>query len=237
VNRLFCCTLAPVVLWSQSTGGTTGVAVLTPTRAVLAIDSRITLTSGDVVQRGSDECKLRPAGNFYVALAGLNDHAATNFDAWRSIRDAAAGALTVADAAASVELRLAPELRIVLRNIQAADLGAFSRRFAQAHVAVVIAGIERGQPVMAVRAFIPDPNGDLRILRPSGSVIVFGEHDAIDAAYRDVPALVRAVGPAQAARQLVQWEIDRNPARVGPPITILELTRYGATWVQPGLCH
>ena len=65
------CTLTPVVLWGQSSSGTTGVAISAPGRAVLAIDSRVTLSDGDVVRRGADECKIRAIGRFYVAIAGL----------------------------------------------------------------------------------------------------------------------------------------------------------------------
>lgn len=230
--------LTPVWFWPQSAEGTTGVAIWTPGRAVLAMDSRITLTAGDYVARGGDTCKIRAAGRFYLAIAGLHDHPATKFDAWQLAAEAVAGAHSVEEAAMLVEKRLGPELQTALFNIQASDVAGFRRHFAQAHLAIAIAGMDAGAPAMAARAFLPDANAALHVVRWSkpASAFVFGETKAISAVYTKPAALVDAVGAIEAARRLVQLEIDRAPERVGPPIAILQLTNDGANWVQGGLC-
>jgi hypothetical protein len=238
------CWLTPALLWSQSAGGTAGVAIFTPDRAVLAVDSRVTLTDGRASRRGADECKIQSAGRFQLALAGLYDHAETKFDAWRLAEQAAAGAPSVAEAAARVERGLQPALESAIGNMRAADPTAFSRQYARAHLAFVIAGLDQGLPAMAARAFVPDREGNLRIVRwnpPPGttSLFAFGEHAAIDA-YGPKEALLRLVtdaGPAEAAQRLVQLEIAASPEIVGPPVAVLELSKIGPRWIHQALCR
>jgi hypothetical protein len=239
------CLLAPAAMWAQTSSGTTGVAIRTPDRAVLAIDSRVTLSAGDWAGRGADTCKLKPLGRFFVAVAGLYDHRETNFDAWRLAEEAAAGARSVSEAAALAERRIQPELQTALGNIQAADLAGFARHYSRAHLAICIAGLEPGGPAMAGRVFVADANAAIRMVRwdgPPGStgLFVFGEHAAIDAAYgggKALAELAAARGPVEAARTLVQLEIAREPESVGPPVSILAITRDGAEWVQRGMCR
>jgi len=247
--RRWCCALAPVVLWSQTSSGTTGVAIWTPNRAVLAIDSRVTLTAGDVVRRGTDECKLKSLGRFFVAIAGLYDHAATRFDAWSLAEEDVAGAGSVSEAAAQAERRIVPELRTAMWNMQASDLAGFARHYTQAHMAILVAGMERGAPAMAGREFLPDRNAAIQVVRwetapGTASIFVFGEHGAIDRAYghevhgqrKGLSDLIGSLGPAEAARSLVQLEIAGAPQSVGPPIAILQIGDAGPAWIERGLC-
>jgi len=244
LSSVFVLLSSPLVFWAQTRSGTTGVAIQTPGGAVLAMDSRVTLTAGDWVGRGADECKIRPVGRFFFAIAGLYDHEATRFDAWRLAEEAAGGAGSVSEAAAAAGRRIEPELATALGNIQSSDLAGFARHYSQAHLALVVAGVDQGAPAMAGRVFLADQNAAIRMVRweaPPGStaVLVFGQHAAIDEAYRDrkaVGGLVGSLGPAEAARRLVQLEITREPERVGPPVSILEITQDGAAWVQPGVC-
>lgn len=236
--------LAPAALWSQTAGGTAGVAVWMPDRAVIAIDSRMTLSSGDWRQRGADQCKVRAAGRFLIAIAGLHDHTPTKFNVWSLAAESASGAPSVSAAAAQVERRLEPELRTALFNIQSADLAGFDRHFGVAHLAFVIAGMDNGVPAMAARAFIPDRNAGVRVFRwepaaGSTAMYAFGEHDAIDRAYPDYKALasdLKSLGPVETARKMIQLEIEQEPDIVGPPVSIVQFTREGPVWIQPGLC-
>jgi hypothetical protein len=97
---------------------------------------------------------------------------------------------------------------------------------------------------MAGRAFLADRNAAIQVTRweaapGTTSIFVFGEHTAIDAAYGHGKALIDLIGslgPVEAARSLVQLEIDRQPERVGPPVSILRIAADGADWVDRGLC-
>jgi hypothetical protein len=71
-------------------------------------------------------------------------------------------------------------------------------------------------------------------------VFVFGEHGAIDEIYGDRKALaelVSARGAAEAARRLVQLEIAKAPETVGPPVSVLEITKNGVRWLERGMCQ
>lgn len=238
------CVLAPVVLWPQTFSGTTGVAIAIPGLAVVAIDSRVTLGTGADARRGPDECKLKAFGRYFVAIAGMYDHGDTKFDAWRLAEEAVAGAPSVSAAAALAERRIEPELATALFNIQAADPADFARQFSRAHLAFVVAGMERGAPALAGREFLPNGNAAIRVVRwePSlerTSVFVFGTHSAIGEVYRGAAALIDLVGsrgPAEAARSLVELEIAREPTSVGPPVSILQFTEDGPIWIDCGLC-
>jgi hypothetical protein len=51
------------------------------------------------------------------------------------------------------------------------------------------------------------------------------------------PALLKLLAdPVNAAARLIQIEMERNPAAVGPPRSILEITPSSHRWVEKGLC-
>ena len=235
-RTLVLCVLAPVVLWGQTSSGTTGVAIWTPERSVLAIDSRITLTVSGLMRQGPDECKLRTAGKFVVAIAGLNNHAETNFDAWRLAIDSVLPARSVSEAARLVETRMQLEVESALRNLQ-----SNSRNFRDAHVVVVIAGWDAAGPSMAARDFVPDGNGNVRVQRwnsspETGAMYAFGERDAIQELPRNTIRDWIGVDLAKSAKRLVERQIERSPRTVGPPVSVIEITANGLNWVEPGLC-
>lgn len=232
--------LAPVVLWGQSSSGTTGVAIWTPDRAVVAIDSRVTLTAGHTSRRGPDTCKIQSTGRFLVAIAGLYDHYATKFSAWRLATEAVGAARSVAEAIVRAEQRILPDLHTAMENLQIGDRAAFAR----AHLAILITGMDDGVPAMAGRVFLPHENGAIQVVRwqsepGTSSVFAFGETSAINQAYAEKKALADLIathGAVDAARILVQLEIAHQPATVGPPISIVEMTAVGPTWIRSGLC-
>lgn len=251
VAHVLTCAESKSAALAQTYGGTTGVAIWTPHRALLAIDSRITLIAGDTTRPGPDACKIQSAGRFYFAIAGLYHHEATKFDAWSLASEAIAGARTVPEAAALAERRIVPELLTAVANMQSTDLAGYTRNYSKAWLAIWVAGWDDG-PAMAGRELLPGPQAQLRPIRhefpPAGTPAasgmmgfsVFGERNAIDQVYRTTKAigdLVTARGPVDAARSLVQIEVLKEPAKVGLPITILELTESGPEWVQRGLCR
>jgi hypothetical protein len=236
---------------AQTSGGTAAVAIWTPGEAVLATDSKVTLSGGGAVLPAEQSCKIRTSGRFFYAIAGLYNHAPTGFDAWRLAEGAIAGATSVNEAASRAERRIQPALEMALADIRRRDPQDYARRYAEVWLAIWIAGTERGDPVMAGREFLPGRTVAREFPGASGAgakgeigIAIFGERQAIDSSYGDVQAIGRSVeakGPAAAARALVELEIAGEPEKAGGPISMARIrtvrtTTGGAEWIERGLC-
>ena len=105
------------------------------------------------------------------------------------------------------------------------------------------AGIDSARPVLAGWELLNTEEvlrdeypGNRRVSPGAVGFNTFGEHPAIDAVYSG-QSLVRLLkDPLSAARILLQLEIDREPVKVGPPRSILEINRAGHTWIEAGEC-
>jgi hypothetical protein len=226
------------------------VAIWTPGEAVLATDSKVTLSGGGAAEPAEQTCKIRTSGRFFFAIAGLYSHVPTRFDAWSLAEGAIAGSASVNEAASRAERRIQPALRMALADIERRDPQGYARRYARMWLTIWIAGAEHGGPVMAGREFLPGRTVALALPGASAGatgeigISIFGERGAIDSAYGDVQAigrLVGAKGPVAAARWLVELEIAGEPEIAGGPISIARITTVrstsgGAEWIERGLC-
>lgn len=236
---------------AQTSGGTAAVAIWTPGEAVLATDSKVTLSDGGAAGPAEQTCKIRTSGRFFFAVAGLYSHAPTHFDAWSLAEGAMASATSVNEAASRVERRIQPKLDAAMMDIQRRDPQGYARHHGRAWLAIWIAGTEHGSAAMAGREFLPGRTVAREFPGSSGAaatgeigISIFGERQAIDSAYGDVQAigrLVEAKGPAAAARALVELEIAGEPEKAGGPISMVRITSVrattgGAEWIDRGLC-
>jgi hypothetical protein len=250
-GRLLALLVLSLPVFAQTRSGTAAVAVWVPGEAVLAIDSKVTLSGKGVNMPPEQACKIRESGPFFYAISGLYSHPTTNFDAWRLAAQAVEGAASVADAAARVERLIQPSLRRALSDIRQRNPQDYARRYSRVWLIVWIAGTENGEPVMAGREFLPEKTVARELpahagegKRVDGGIAIFGERDAIDATYADTPvlgALLKSNGAVGAARALVQVEIDGEPQRAGAPISVVRITTVhpntgGPEWLERGLC-
>lgn len=237
----------PVLSWPPSGQGLHGTAALgiwTPERVVLATDSKIRHLKGEPESIG---CKIRRSGRFYFAMSGFYGRPGTRFDAWKVVGEAGRRAKTVAGAVSASERVTLPQLKAALNRVRSEDPAAFAQTYRnkEVHLSVFFAGLDSGRPVLAGWQLLT--NGDIRRVEHPGdrkflandvAVSLFGEHRAIDATYPTDESMRPLLSePISAARTLIQLEIDGDSASVGPPRSILEITKSGPSWIEPGVCN
>jgi hypothetical protein len=227
-------------LFAQS-HGTAALAIWSPERAVLAADSKLSRLDG---KQDSAGCKIRAAGRMFFIASGYYGRPGGDFDVWTSVRDAVREATSVRDAADVSEKQLKPVLLKKFRTLREDNKIASSEEAANAsRFSVYFAGVDEGKVVVAGWSLRPGGDvireeypGDHRAVAGSRQLINFGEHAATDAEIPR-PALIKMLAdPINAAARMIQIEIDREPASVGPPRSILEITPSKHRWVEKGLC-
>jgi hypothetical protein len=188
-------------------------------------------------------CKIRRAGRFYLAMSGFYDNPATGFDAWKLAGAATEKAGSVPEAASLAEKAISGPLHAAVEELRKADPKGFEANFSESYLTFFVVGTDSKKPLASARSFAPGETqaaeypGD-HLVRP-GSVALnnFGERLALDKKYpRQTQGLRAGADPLAAAREFLQIEIDGEPAKVGPPISILELTEQGSAWIERGLC-
>jgi hypothetical protein len=66
---------------------------------------------------------------------------------------------------------------------------------------------------------------------------MFGEYDAINDRLQSLSPLLNKGDFTGAARRMIEMEIEAIPARIGPPVSIIEITSAnGIRWIDHGSC-
>lgn len=239
--------MVPLILWlvaslpllSQEAHGTAAIMIWSPERVVLATDSKITHLKGEPP---SQACKIRPVGKFFFAASGFYGRPGSDFDAWSAIAFAVRNAKTVPEAAAISEKEILGRIKAVLERVESEDPVAYARAFRESLFAVFFVGVDSGRPVAAGWSLLRNGEilrqeypGDKKVLPDSRGFITFGEHGATDTL---TPGRIFSLldNPVSGASRILQLEIDYLPSKVGPPISILEVTPAGHRWVEKGEC-
>jgi len=222
---------------------TTIVVARSANEIVIGADSKVTDTYGNEV--ASQVCKIQQFGNLFVAFEGLLRDKATGF----SVPDIVRRAFEVKPEASAVDRvniltgYLTSELFIELPRVRNNSADEFHTKLeGQTFLRVLIAGFERGRPVVFVRQFrttffargigvtvIPDDC----LADCSGEVVTrfLGETDAIDGLPEETAGFWKD-GLADGVRRLIETEVEARSEYVGPPIDLLRITSRGANWIQ-----
>jgi hypothetical protein len=222
---------------------TTIVVARSANEIVIGADSKVTDTYGN--ELNSQVCKIQQVGNLFVAFEGLLRDKATGF----SVPDIAVRALQFKpEASASEKVNiltgfLTAALFVELPHVRNNSADEFHTKLeGQTFLRVVVAGFERGRPVVFVRQFrttfiargigvtvIPDDC----LADCEGEVVTrfLGETDAIDGLPEDTPDFWKDGLPA-GVRRLIETEIAARSEYVGPPIDLLRIDANGAKWIQ-----
>lgn len=244
---------ALVVSGAWHVKATTIVAARTADEIVIGADSKVTDTFGDAYTTRA--CKIVQAGNLFFAYAGLARDNKTGFDAPRIAGEALRLAPAAANADASVRVglltglvatRLFDELKFLKRNHPEVYREKIEGK---AFLKILVAGFERGKPLLFVRQFRAAPLGregigvsvfqddclaDCAGAGAAGGVVTrfLGETDAIDGLPEETPDFWKD-GLADGVRRLIETEIAARAEYVGPPVDILRIDkRGGASWVE-----
>lgn len=219
---------------------TSVVIVRTPDQILIGADSKVTGDPGRVA-----ECKTRQINDVFVTTAILGQYVPTAFDVHQLAADAFSKSGSILDRARLFVRTAEPEALTAVQYIRASDPEYF-KIVSKDALQVAVAGFENGDLVLDTIVFHTVLQGGMTDLSSeiwqcpgdcsSPSVRIYlGEHDAIDDLYRTTPTIFDAP-PEKLVPSLVQIEILDKPATVGPPISLLSITKDGASWLQQAAC-
>ncbi|MEX2303589.1 MAG: hypothetical protein WD733_21785 [Bryobacterales bacterium] len=226
------------------------VAFWTPTKIIVATDGKASI-GGRLGSKQTTVCKIHQLGERYYAVSGLSEEPETGFNLDAIVKDLARQADTILDLADLLEARVRPPMLRALAHIRQkypqnyeADFGPSSGGVV---LQVVLFGLEHGRLAMVTRQIgtrdFSDLNRRLDYTRSQPTefgAIYAGQHGAIDRFRSDNPNWREGADLTATVLSFVELELNRSDLQhrnsVGPPVTILEVTVEGSTWVLPGVC-
>ena len=230
--------------FGNSAHATTIVVARTANEIVIGADSKVTDAFGSDVKKQA--CKILQIGNLYLAFEGFETDRRTGF----SVPDIARQSLrskggTAADRVSIFTGFLVSRLFDELPSVQKHAPEAYHIKFAGGRVflRVLVAGFERGRPLVFVRNFRAVQIGPERIgvsvlpddclTNCQGEIVTrfLGETAAIDGLPEETTGFWQQ-GLVAGVRRLVETEIGARSEYVGPPIDIVRINKSGASWIQ-----
>lgn len=229
-----------------SARATTVVVARTATEIVIGADSKVTDPYGNDLNKRA--CKIRQIGDLFIAIEGLQIDRQTGFSV-PEISTAALQLKPTASAADKVSMLmgfLVSGLLVELSHLKTHEPETYFKKIegGQLFLRIVVAGFEKGRPLVFVRSFralqynpgqigvavIPD---DCLENCKGGPVVTrfLGESDAIEGLPEETPDFWKT-GLSDGVRRLVEIEIAARSEYVGPPIDIVRISPNGAQWIQ-----
>ena len=229
------------LLSSSTTSATTIVVFKLRNVVAVAVDSRLAYSGDKPLE---SVCKIRKCGDFYVTEAGWIEYPQSGVNFIKLIDEACNRKDSIREKADWLEneaLSIAP--RLYLETKAANAVGPNLR--------VIFFGYQNGVSFFAKRGFwtkddgTPIPDGPL----PHAPLDCFekcGDGDDLKhyfTGYHDVIDEIWASGytvsdPAEAADELVERQIAGDKSgKVGPPVSVLEVSSKGTIWKNLGLCQ
>jgi hypothetical protein len=241
VGVAVCCFMA-----QGAAADTAIIAFRTPDFVLIGADSKISVL--DSLEKRTS-CKVGIAKNIAWANADFTKTIgnAPNFDvgliASQSVEFSGSFNAALVDFDARAKEGLTDVLTWLAKSYPAEFVGLKDRVVAEA----VFAGVDHDQMRMSVRFFRAGFNQTKRVqitvhssdcpgdcLVKKNLAVSLGTHDAIERAWANNPNIWE--NPIETIRQLILIQAAATPDTVGPPITILEITRNGPTWIDKGAC-
>jgi hypothetical protein len=232
----------PVVLalLAAVSQATTLVALWSPGEVLLAADSAVIRTAGDLNFQTLG-CKIGEGAGTYYALSGLIEDEASGYSATRYANQAAASGGNLEAEAASFVVAAQKPLTKELNAMRSNDPAQFAF-LSQGHPALqaIFAGVDDGGPALVVAGFGVAPSGELnsfvRVVARGDDgrgprIIYAGQQSRIRAYLGNHRDWYRG-DRADLVRKLVQIEIDASEGQVAGPIDVLSIDNAGAHWVQ-----
>lgn len=230
---------------SNSVRATTIVVARTASEIVIGADSKVTDTFGNNLNRR--DCKIRQVGNLFIALEGLEIDRQTGFSVPVILNKALTSTASApADEKVSMLMGfLVSGLLRELSHLKTHEPDTYFKKIegGQLFLRIIVAGFEKGRPLVFVRSFralqynpgqigvavIPDDC----LENCQGTVVTrfLGESDAIEGLPEETPDFWKA-GLSDGVRRLIETEIAARSEYVGPPIDIVRISPNGAQWIQ-----
>jgi hypothetical protein len=240
---------AVLLILASSSGNsihaTTIVVARTAHEIVIGADSKVTDAYGGDLKKQA--CKILQIGNLVFAFEGFTVDRRTGFNVPDIARQAlrSRGAATAAEKVSVFTGFLLSRLFDELPSVQKHEREAYHIKFSGGRIflSIVIAGFERGRPLVFVRNFRVVQIGPERIgvsVLPDdclkncqGEIVTrfLGETAAIDG-LPDETAGFWQQGLVDGVRRLIDTEIVARSEYVGPPIDIVRIDKRGVSWIQ-----
>jgi hypothetical protein len=231
---------AALVVSAAVSHATTLVALWSPGQVLLAADSAVIKTAGDLNFQ-TVGCKIGEGAGTYYALSGLIDDEASGYSAMRYASEATTSGGNLETEAASFVAATQDPLTKELNAMRSNDPAQFEF-LAQGHPALqaIFAGMEDGQPALVVAGFGVTPSGELnRFVRVvakgddgRGPRIIYAGQQSQIKAYLGTHRDWYQGDRGELARKLVQMEIDASEGQVAGPVDVLSIDNAGAHWIQ-----
>lgn len=241
-----------VVVWillltslHTSARATTIVVARTAGEIVIGADSKVTDAFGNDLNKRA--CKIRQKGDVFVAIEGLELDRQTNFSVPVILNRALSltASAPVTEKVSMLMGFLVSGLLSELSHLKTHEPETYFKKIegGQLFLRIIVAGFEKGQPLVFVRSFralqynpgqigvavIPDDC--LADCKDRVATRFLGESAAIDGLPEETPDFWKA-GLSEGVRRLIEVEIAARGEYVGPPIDIVRITPNGAHWIQ-----
>src|SRR5579871_1900941 len=234
---------AAVCVWPLAgLHGTSEIALRNRYRVVLAADSRAIYGSDGT----ATECKLVEVNHVFGAVSGLAHYGAA-YRASDAIRDGFARPGSFQQHVAATAFFLQQRVNQLLTALASNHAPAY-RYLTQSSggetdvVQLAVAQVVNRQPMLGIIELRQSRGQDNLTLRTTvcpgncsrdNALFYLGYFDRI-APYVAGHGQPRSVESAASIDRLIRMEMQAHPRDVGAPINILELTSYGARWLQNG---
>jgi hypothetical protein len=219
--------------------GTTVVAIVNSDRILLGADA-LARTS---ISGSAAVCKIHREHGVFFATVGLFSKRETGFDAVELARRACRETGDIHAVPVVLGLLAREPLRKALAYSQGHDPLVYNRDYkGHAVFEVIFAGFFQRKPMIGIKSFFLDSSGGLReqtIALPdeAGNHVAFsGEKEAIKRYTARTPNWYDSSDLFALVRKLIHVEIADQPAKVGPPISVLEIRATEYRWLEPGKC-
>lgn len=224
--------IAAIFLCPNPLMATTVVAVTTATEAYLGADSRA---------QGTDKpiCKVIQSSTVAVGLSGHLADSATNFSAPQLVSRALSRSTDLESAIQNVLTDLDEPLKRSIEWGIANAPSEYQKQYEGKKVLelVFITAIN-GSPRLAVlywRAEDRRLHRDGPTYQGSMQCIVVGNNSAVKAYQEDNPNWANASAKTL-VRKFLEIEATSHPDSVGPPFSIIKLSKSGVEWADSGTC-
>lgn len=231
--RPFAATACLLLVCAQLCSATTVVVFIEPQRILIGADSL--WTGAESCQR----CKINTQypNCTYAIIGTRKDTVGLNTNLW---------------AARSCVARMTEHLTLeetakhfveVAKPVAESTLRAHREpvRFSPEFLEVVFAAFEDGKPVVVTAEFLFNGRDELSdrvcVVHGSDFPFVFGIRKSAEQ-YLDTLERQSAIAKDHRAliHKLIELEFVEGPTAVGPPISILEITKESSQYLEPGLC-
>jgi hypothetical protein len=227
------------------------IAFGTPEFVIIGADSKMTTLDGRITRTG---CKIGVSKNIVWASALFTEvisHNSVKVDVNRIAYESIQSGLPLKDVVADFESRIQPAIIPVIAGIAKADPHFFNQKIrGYAVVEIVFVGIYDNEVHTFARDFQVEANSNVTQIIlglhrfdcpssdcPTGGLIRFGTHNAIDGELARNPDIWNTLGIVPAIEKLIEIQMATTPNIVGGPIAIVKVSRSGADWLKTGACH